>query len=99
MNIVQLCQTLLCVMQSLDAYFGTDTALNDDDKFLRQYVLNKVRHAALSTVQHVSSAPDSTIAVPAMVPVHCTASVNQGSKHVTPEPCCLDCLCVGTVLA
>ena len=40
---------LLCVMQSLDAYFGTDTALNDDDKFLRQYVLNKVRHAPVSS--------------------------------------------------
>lgn len=92
----------LCVMQSLDAYFGTDTALNDDDKFLRQYVLNKVRYAVSSTVQHVSSAPNSTMAVPAVVPVHCTASVNQGSNIVTMEPCYLDCLqslclCLSTV--
>ena len=29
-------------MQSLDEYFGTDTPLNEDDKFLRHYVLNKV---------------------------------------------------------
>ena len=32
----------LCVLQSLDAYFGTGKPLNEDDKFLRQYVLNKV---------------------------------------------------------
>lgn len=30
-------------MQSLDAYFGTEAPLNEDDKFLRQYVLHKVR--------------------------------------------------------
>ena len=42
MKIVQL-RHLLCVLQSLDAYFGTGKPLNDDDKFLRQYVLNKVR--------------------------------------------------------
>ncbi|KAL0049758.1 hypothetical protein WJX82_009349 [Trebouxia sp. C0006] len=29
------------LQQSLDEYFGTDAPLNDDDKFLRQYVLNK----------------------------------------------------------
>ena len=35
------------VMQSLDAYFGTEAPLNDDDNFLRQYVLNKVRNPLL----------------------------------------------------
>ncbi|DBA96751.1 TPA: hypothetical protein ACH3X1_015590 [Trebouxia sp. C0004] len=29
------------LQQSLDEYFGTDAPLNEDDKFLRQYVLNK----------------------------------------------------------
>lgn len=36
----------LRVMQSLDAYFGTGIPLNEDDKFLRQYVLNKVRDSS-----------------------------------------------------
>ncbi|KAA6422645.1 MAG: hypothetical protein FRX49_07505 [Trebouxia sp. A1-2] len=29
------------LQQSLDEYFGTDAPLNNDDRFLRQYVLNK----------------------------------------------------------
>lgn len=39
------------MLQSLDEYFGTDAPLNDDDKFLRQYVLNKVKPAPAVTLQ------------------------------------------------
>ena len=39
------------MLQSLDEYFGTDAPLNDDDKFLRQYVLNKVKAAVGVTLQ------------------------------------------------
>ncbi len=39
------------MLQSLDEYFGTDAPLNDDDKFLRQYVLNKVKPALAVTLQ------------------------------------------------
>ena len=39
------------MLQSLDEYFGTDAPLDDDDKFLRQYVLNKVKLALAVTLQ------------------------------------------------
>ena len=39
------------MLQSLDEYFGTDAPPNDDDKFLRQYVLNKVKPALAVPLQ------------------------------------------------
>ncbi len=39
-------------LQSLDEYFGTDAPLTEDDKFLRQFVLNKVQYF----IQHCCSA-------------------------------------------
>lgn len=39
------------MLQSLDEYFGTDAPLSNDDKFLRQYVLNKVKPALGVTLQ------------------------------------------------